>query len=50
MVNITDNPTTEYQENIKQLPTRINFSWAECGNVEDILLGQSLPPKYHDRW
>lgn len=36
VVNITDNPQTEYQENAIPLPTRFTFSWAETCSVNDI--------------
>ena len=35
MVNITESPKTEYQEDYYKIPTRFTFSWAECGNVDD---------------
>lgn len=49
IVNITDNPTTEYDEKTANIPTRFNFSWAECCSVGDILTGDSLPVRYSDR-
>lgn len=49
LVNIVDNPTTEYQENYNKFPTRFNFSWAECGNINDILIGRTLPFDAKDR-
>ena len=49
LVNIVDNPTTEYQENYNKFPTRFNFSWAECGNINDILIGRNLPFGAKDR-
>jgi hypothetical protein len=36
VVNITDNPQTEYQENYYKIPTRFTFSWAEICSVNDI--------------
>lgn len=36
VVNIIDNPQTEYQENSIMLPTRITFSWAETCSVNDV--------------
>lgn len=38
VVNITDNPTTTYQETYRGTPTTISFSWAECYNINDIEL------------
>ena len=49
VVNVVDNPSTEYQEDDSQLSTKISFSWAECCKIEDILIGEYLPPKYKDR-
>lgn len=36
VVNITDNPQTEYQENYYKIPTRFTFSWSEICSVNDI--------------
>lgn len=36
IVNITDTPTTTYQEDQSEIPTTFSFSWAECCNVNDI--------------
>lgn len=41
IVNITDNPTTEYQENHYKVPTRISFSWAECNKPDNIIIVRS---------
>lgn len=38
VVNIIDAPTTTYDEGIKELPTTISFSWAECMNIKDIII------------
>lgn len=38
VVRITDNPTTQYQENYYKIPTTFTFSWAECCNVDDIFV------------
>lgn len=38
VVRITDNPTTQYQENYSRIPTTFAFSWAECYNVDDIFV------------
>lgn len=37
IVNIVDNPTTEYEQS-PNLPTKVSFSWAECCSVNDIYL------------
>lgn len=36
VVNVIDNPTTEYEEGSVTPTTRVNFAWAECCKVEDI--------------
>lgn len=36
VVNVTDNPTTQYQENYHKIPTTFSFSWAESYNINDI--------------
>lgn len=36
VVNITDNPTTTYQENYHKIPTTISFTWAESYNIDGI--------------
>lgn len=36
IVNITDTPTTTYEENQKDIPTTFSFNWAECCSVNDI--------------
>lgn len=38
VVNIVESPTTTYEEKDKNLPTSVNFSWAECENVDDIIV------------
>ncbi len=38
VVNITDNPTTTYQETYRGTPTTISFSWAESYHINDIEL------------
>ena len=43
LVNIVDNPTTEYQENAPTIPTRFTFSWAECGSLDDIIICHAVP-------
>lgn len=49
LVNIIENPTTEYEEDVAVLPTKFTFSWAECGSIDDILIGKELPPRYEER-
>ena len=36
VVNITDNPTTTYQETYRGTPTTISFSWAESYHIDEI--------------
>ncbi len=36
VVNITDNPTTQYQENHYRIPAAFSFSWAESYDINDI--------------
>lgn len=36
VVNVTDNPSTQYQENYHKIPTTFSFSWAESYNINDI--------------
>lgn len=38
IVNITDNPTTTYDESMREMPTTISFNWAECCNINDIII------------
>lgn len=38
VVNIVESPTTTYEEKDKNLPTSINFSWAECASIDDIMV------------
>lgn len=38
VVNIVESPTTTYEEKDKNLPTSINFSWAECTSIDDIMV------------
>lgn len=49
LVNVIDMPTTAYQENNINFPTRFTFSWAECGDVNDILIGKHLPTHTSER-
>lgn len=36
IVNITDSPTTTYEEKIPCVPTRISFNWAECMGLDNV--------------
>ena len=38
VVNIVDNPTTNYVEKYKPIPTNVSFSWAECASIDDIMV------------
>lgn len=38
IVNITDNPTTQYQENYHKIPTTFSFSWAESYNINEVVI------------
>lgn len=38
IVEITDSPTTNYQEDYYKVPTTFSFSWAECCNIRDIVV------------
>lgn len=50
IVNITDTPSTTYQENYYKIPTRFSFSWAECADRNDIMINdQSAPTGYTNR-
>lgn len=49
MVNIVDNPTTEYEDDHHKLSTKFTFSWAECGSLDDIMVGDSIPDNAVDR-
>lgn len=36
IVNITDSPTTGYEESICDVPTKISFSWSECMSLDNV--------------
>lgn len=36
IINVTDNPTTTYEEMQREIPTTFSFNWAECCSVDDI--------------
>ena len=38
VVNVVDNPTTEYTNDMVDNPTKFSFSWAECCNIDEILI------------
>lgn len=38
VVNVTDNPTTEYLADTPNNPTKFSFSWAECCDINEILV------------
>ena len=38
IVNITDSPTTQYQENYHKIPTTFSFSWAESYDINNITI------------
>lgn len=45
VVNITDNPSTQYSEMLRELPTTFTFSWAEVYSIDDIeIYGEPIPP------
>ena len=45
VVNITDNPSTQYSEMLRELPTTFTFSWAEVYSIDDIeIYGEPVPP------
>lgn len=49
VVNVTDNPTTQYQENVPQLFTTIEFNWAECCDINEIITGTVEPSRMQER-
>ena len=49
MVNITENPTTQYEESNPKLSTKFTFSWAECGSLDDIMVDSKIPDSAVDR-
>lgn len=44
IVNVTDNPSTQYSEMIKALPTTFTFSWAEIYDISDVEVWGSPVP------
>ena len=38
VVNVSENPTTEYDETVSSIPTTISFAWAECDSIDNIIL------------
>ena len=49
LVNIVDNAITKYEESTPRIPVQFTFSWAECGNIEDYLIVDTMPPFVEDR-
>lgn len=49
LVKIIDNANTSYNESVSKIPVDFTFSWAECGNVNDILIVDELPYGSVDR-
>ncbi len=49
LVNIVDNAVTKYEESTPRIPVQFTFSWAECGNIEDYLIVETMPPYTEDR-
>lgn len=41
IVNISANPTTEYEENNREIPVTFSFSWSECCNINDVVIFES---------
>lgn len=41
IVDVVDSPQTEYDESHSSIPTTFTFSWAECCDVNDIILYDS---------
>lgn len=38
IINVVDNPTTEYQEDYWGVPARFSFNWAECASVSEVYI------------
>lgn len=36
IVNVIESPTVAYQENTKQIPSTISFTWAECDDIANV--------------
>lgn len=49
LVNVVENPTTEYEESNPKLSTKFSFSWAECGSLDDIMVDTVIPDNAVDR-
>lgn len=49
VVNVTDNPTTQYQEDVPQLFTTVEFNWAECCGINEIITGITEPARMQER-
>lgn len=49
LVKIVDSSSTKYNESITRIPVDFTFSWAECGDVDSILVADDLPLGSYDR-
>ena len=49
VVNITDNPTTEYLADTPNNPTKFSFSWAECCDINEILVTSSQDETHYPK-
>lgn len=38
VVNVVENPTTTYEEKYKPIPTSVSFNWAECEDINNIMV------------
>lgn len=38
VVNIVESPKVEYQEDYYKIPTRFTISWAECADVDEVII------------
>lgn len=49
VVNVVGNPTTQYQEDVTQLFTTVEFEWAECCNIKELITGITAPSRLQER-
>lgn len=49
LVKIVDSSSTKYAESVSKIPVDFTFSWAECGDVDSILVVDNLPSGSYDR-
>lgn len=49
VVAVSDNPTTTYQEDVKELPTSFTFDWVEVCDIRDIKVRYTIDidPNHH---